>query len=241
MQQDEDILLRISQAMYALGGKAFLKCKECEEKSIENQQNLDSGIIKITINTKKYYKCILGEHKNGEISFGLKGINKNLGTQYDKTTLNQYYEKFSSAIKANEQEGFLLVGDAQSVTKCDAELQFSNKFCGYAKNSDIDTQDKTYIANELEKCFENSVVSELQKVLSNPFYKDVKLAVVVKHKNTIQTLLSAGFQANENQNDAEITLHIDTSKPENLGVERIAVSPKYLEKYVEKLQQEANR
>ncbi|MFK8299070.1 hypothetical protein ACI76O_11870, partial [Capnocytophaga cynodegmi] len=241
LQQDEDILLRIAQAMQGLGGKAFLKCKECDGISVKTEQNLEGEIITIDINSKKYYKCILGEHKNGAISFGIKGLNKNLSTQYDKTTLTEYYEKFSSVIKANTQEGFLLVGDAQSVTKCDVTLQFSGSFCGYEKNSRINKEDKAYIAGELENCFEDSVISELQKVLSNPFYKDVKLAVVVKHENTTHTLFSAGFQANENQDNAELTLHIDTSKKEHLGVERIAVSPKYLEKYVEKLQQEANR
>ncbi|GIZ16539.1 hypothetical protein [Capnocytophaga catalasegens] len=218
--------------MQNLEGKAFLKCKECESESIKIEQNLESDIINIVINSKKYYKCILGEHKNGAISFGIKGLNENLSTQYDKTTLTEYYEKFSSVIKANTQEGFLLVGDAQNVTKCDVALQFSGSFCGYTKNSQINKEDKTYIAGELENCFEDSVISELQKVLSNLFYKDVKLAVVVKHENTTHTLLSAGFQVNENQDNAEITLHIDTNKPENLGVERIAVSPNYLQAYV---------
>ncbi|MFK8264877.1 AHH domain-containing protein [Capnocytophaga cynodegmi] len=164
LQQDEDILLRIAQAMQGLGGKAFLKCKECESESKKIEQNLEGEIITIDINTKKYYKCILGEHKNGAISFGIKGLNKNLSTQYDKTTLTEYYEKFSSVIKANTQQDFLLVGDNQSVTKCDVPLQFSDSFCGYTQGSQINKEDKTYIAGELENCFENNLIA-LEKQL----------------------------------------------------------------------------
>lgn len=167
---------------------------------------------------KIYYKCIFGEFINEKISFDLKWLNKD-----PKTELGKLYNSLYEKVKQNSRNSFLFVTNNNSIAECNVKLNFSDKFCSYQKNNELTDEDKQYIANELEYCFKNSLISELQRIISNPFYKEIKLAIHIKDKNDEHTLFSAGFGLNDKIKDAELVLDIDTSIKDNLGVKSIKI------------------
>jgi len=153
---DDVQINEIVEALLNLKGKAFLKCKKCEEKPIKyTEGNYNNQIL--NLNTKKNnFKCILGEydHKNNVNIITLQrkkesSVGKN---EVPTTKIEQYIKSIQ-----DKKDSFLLIAqENDDLLECTNRLTFSKNFCSVKETETITKEDEKHIIEELKNCLNNN-------------------------------------------------------------------------------------
>ena len=153
---DDVQINEIVEALLNLKGKAFLKCKKCEEKPIKyTEGNYNNQIL--NLNTKKNnFKCILGEydHKNNVNIITLQrkkesSVGKN---EIPTTKIEQYIKSIQ-----DKKDSFLLIAqENDDLLECTNRLTFSKNFCSVKETEIITKEDEKHIIEELKNCLNNN-------------------------------------------------------------------------------------
>ena len=153
---DDVQINEIVEALLNLKGKAFLKCKKCEEKPIKyTEGNYNNQIL--NLNTKKNnFKCILGEydHKNNVNIITLQrkkesSVGKN---EVPTTKIEQYIKSIQ-----DKKDSFLLIAqENDDLLECTNRLTFSKNFCSVKETETITKEDGKHIIEELKNCLNNN-------------------------------------------------------------------------------------
>ena len=158
----------IVEALLNLKGKAFLKCKKCEEKSIHHTGD-KNGVI-VDLNIGKYnFKCILGEYhpeNNADIITLLRKKESSVSKNETPTTkVKQYIKNIQ-----DKKDSFLLIAQENSdLLECTNRLTFPENFCSVKETETITKEDEKYIIEELKNCLNNN-----QAVISSDELKNIE-------------------------------------------------------------------
>ncbi|ASF42330.1 AHH domain-containing protein [Capnocytophaga endodontalis] len=158
----------IVEALLNLKGKAFLKCKKCEEKSIHHTGD-KNGVI-VNLNIGKYnFKCILGEYhpeNNADLITLLRKKESSVSKNETPTTkVKQYIKNIQ-----DKKDSFLLIAQENSdLLECTNRLTFPENFCSVKETETITKEDEKYIIEELKNCLNNN-----QAVISSDELKNIE-------------------------------------------------------------------
>ncbi|WP_343488161.1 fibronectin type III domain-containing protein [Allomuricauda sp. d1] len=156
IKKNKEALNRLAQAMTSLNGKAFIKCKKCENSDNEFQPIDGEGTIFINAlgDIGKYLKCIVGEkteNPNEPIA-----LHKNTqGTVSEDSKTTELQQELAAFI--NFKDKFLVVAQSSTnLIECQVPLTFLEEHCNH-ENDRVSNAEINLVTEELKKCLGNTI------------------------------------------------------------------------------------
>jgi len=238
----------IVKKLLSVEGNGFLLCKKCEEegKELNPEKNLR---YKISLNGK-FFNCIIGK------------INAdNLELAYDIQTrdeLSIQQNPISSNLSPLHDQFLLIRKSDGSIVPCESTSNLPSIFCSLQELSMTDALESE-ILKDISQCIDQSdfsgpgvlqyaseeaisyeaIKNGIAEQLKKEFFTNVKIGVRLHDQHGNSEFISTTGVEEGNQ---ELTLLIKVDEANNLVyIKNINVSADYLNVFISKLQNDANR